>query len=129
MRLFLCFIFSDGSGRSGTYILLDMVLNRINKGNSFGRLKCRLAFRSIVFFDFRCKGNRHRRHVGTFTRSAYEIRKDRRTIRICFDLRRRRSASYFESVAAIGRTIFYSDDGNKKRNKNENLKITRFFKN
>ena len=26
-------IFSDGVGRSGTYVLLDMVLNRMNKGS------------------------------------------------------------------------------------------------
>lgn len=30
---------SDGAGRSGTYCLLDMVLNRINKGEQTRRLR------------------------------------------------------------------------------------------
>ena len=29
----LLYFYSDGVGRSGTYVLLDMVLNRMNKGS------------------------------------------------------------------------------------------------
>lgn len=30
--LFYCNVFSDGAGRTGTYCLIDMVLNRMSKG-------------------------------------------------------------------------------------------------
>lgn len=30
---FLCGLHSDGTGRTGTYILIDMVLNRMAKGD------------------------------------------------------------------------------------------------
>lgn len=30
---FLCLFHSDGTGRTGTYILIDMVLNRMAKGD------------------------------------------------------------------------------------------------
>lgn len=38
LALILMFNCSDGCGRTGTYCLIDMVLNRMAKGESFDKL-------------------------------------------------------------------------------------------
>lgn len=75
VNVFPCGFHSDGTGRTGTYILIDMVLNRMAKGDAAAaadvvkKKKICSASSSSVFhlFDvlfYRSERDRHRRHPG-----------------------------------------------------------------